>query len=82
MLILALVPILMGSGLAIQTAINSRLRMYVTSPYLSSAISFIVGAVFLLVLTLLSGQSPLISSTIITSNPWWLWLVASRILCK
>lgn len=73
MLILALVAILMGSGLAIQTAINSRLRMYVTSPYLSSAISFIVGAVFLLVLTLLSGQSPLISSTIITSNPWWLW---------
>lgn len=74
MFLLALIPVLMGSGLAMQTAVNSKLRSYVGSPYLASAVSFTVGAVFLIVLTLLSGVNPLVSFSTVTSNPWWIWL--------
>ncbi|WP_048000317.1 DMT family transporter [Lactiplantibacillus herbarum] len=74
MLLLALIPILMGGGLAMQTAINSKLRQFVVSPYLASAVSFSVGAVFLIALTLFMGVSPLVSWSTITSNPWWIWL--------
>ncbi|WP_318765334.1 DMT family transporter [Lactiplantibacillus carotarum] len=74
MVILALIPVLMGSGLAMQTAVNSKLRQHVGSPYLASAVSFSVGAAFLIALTLLMGVSPSISWATITSNPWWIWL--------
>jgi len=74
MLLLALIPILMGGGLAMQTAINSKLRQFVVSPYLASAVSFSVGAVFLIALTLFMGISPLVSWSTVTSNPWWIWL--------
>ncbi|MCT3283775.1 hypothetical protein C6Y11_14035 [Lactiplantibacillus pentosus] len=74
MFLLALIPILMGGGLAMQTAVNAKLRQFVGSPYLASAISFSVGALFLIVLTLLSGVSPFVSLTTIATNPWWIWL--------
>lgn len=74
MLILALIPVLMGSGLAMQTAVNAKLRSYVVSPYLASAISFTMGTVFLIILTLISGIDPLISLSTFANNPWWIWL--------
>jgi len=74
MFLLALVPVLMGSGIAIQTAVNSKLRQYVISPYLASAVSFTIGALFLIILTLISGINPLIPESTVTSNPWWIWL--------
>lgn len=74
MFLLALVPVLMGGGLAMQTAVNSKLRQYVGSPYLASAVSFTVGALFLLILTVFSGVAPFISLNVFTSNPWWIWL--------
>ncbi|MEY2385419.1 DMT family transporter [Lactiplantibacillus pentosus] len=74
MFLLALIPILMGGGLAMQTAVNAKLRQFVGSPYLASAVSFSVGALFLIVLTLLSGVSPFVSLTTIATNPWWIWL--------
>ncbi|GEO78946.1 hypothetical protein FD29_GL001220 [Companilactobacillus mindensis DSM 14500] len=73
MFILALIPILMGSGLAMQTAVNSKLRSYVVSPYLASAISFTIGTIFLIVLTLISGINPFISTHTLATNPWWIW---------
>ena len=73
MFMLALIPILMGSGLAMQTAVNSKLRNYVVSPYLASAISFTIGTIFLIFLTLITGINPFISIHTITSNPWWIW---------
>lgn len=69
MLLLALIPAFMGSGLAIQTAINSRLGSVSGSSFLASMISFVVGAIFLNVLLILTGTSPLVSTTTITSNP-------------
>jgi len=74
MFILALVPLLMGSGLAIQTAVNSKLRQYVKSPYLASTISFSIGTIFLIVLTLLSKVNPLVSGQVFANNPWWIWI--------
>lgn len=64
----------MGSGLAIQTAINSRLGSVSGSSFLASMVSFVVGAIFLNVLLILTGTSPLVNMTTITSNPWWIWL--------
>ncbi|WP_412989868.1 DMT family transporter [Pediococcus siamensis] len=74
MFLLALVPVLMGSGLAMQTAVNSKLRQYVVSPYLASAVSFSVGALFLIILTLGNGINPLIPLAVFSHNPWWIWL--------
>lgn len=74
MILLALIPILMGSGLAMQTAVNSKLRQFVGSPYLASAVSFTVGAIFLIILTIMSGINPFVSGQVFTNHPWWIWL--------
>lgn len=74
MAILALIPVLMGAGLATQTAINSKLRQIVDSPYLASGISFLIGMLFLMILCLVSGQPLVPSSKFIVEQPWWIWL--------
>ncbi|BDZ31578.1 DMT family transporter [Lactiplantibacillus sp. WILCCON 0030] len=74
MFLLALIPVAMGSGLAIQTAVNSKLRQYVGSPYLASAVSFTIGALFLIALTVVSGINPLVAWPMFVHNPWWIWL--------
>jgi len=73
-MILSLVPIIMGAGIASQSAINSRLKLHTTSPYIASMISFLVGFLFLTILTLSSHQSLGISLSNISNNPWWIWL--------
>ncbi|KRO26360.1 DMT family transporter [Lactiplantibacillus fabifermentans] len=75
MLIFSIIPVIMGAGVAMQTAVNSRLGSYTKSPYLASAISFLVGAVFLSLILLVNQTSFGIALTTITSNPWWLWTV-------
>lgn len=69
-----LLGIIIGTLLPIQTAINSKLRFFVESPFLSSMISFVVAEIFLLILTLLSGTNPLISIDFFLANPKWIWL--------
>ncbi|WP_237756632.1 DMT family transporter [Levilactobacillus paucivorans] len=73
-MLLLLFPIAMGAGLAMQTAVNAKLRDFVLSPYLSSGFSFLMAWVFLLLLNLVTRQPLLISGTFITHNPSWLWL--------
>lgn len=73
MILLTLVPIFMGAGLATQTAINSKLREQVLSPYLASAISFLTGSVFLMILTIIQGSNLIIPLHIFHKNPWWIW---------
>lgn len=68
------VGLIVGTFLPIQTAINSKLRFFVKSPFLSSMISFAVAESFLLVLTVLSGVNPLISTEFISEYPKWIWL--------
>lgn len=65
----------MGSFSVVQTAINTRLNDYAKSPFLSSAVSFIIGGAFLAIILLFQGKNFLISWSIFTNNPWWLWTV-------
>lgn len=69
MSLLILLPIGMGLLLGTQTAINSRLRAFVGSPYIASAISFTIGTLFLLSLTAIKEGLHLS-----ISGPWWAWL--------
>jgi len=50
-----LFAILIGAGIACQSAVNAKLRSYVLSPFTASMISFTVGAVALTILTFTSG---------------------------
>jgi len=65
--------ILGGLGLTLQAAVNARLRVGVSSPALSALISFLVGAVALLALTL-SGALGRGRLTDLGSLPWWAWV--------
>jgi len=69
-----LIALAIGFGIPIQTAINSRLRSYVLSPFVASFISFLVGTIFLSFVTLLTKQTLLIPAETFISAPWWLWI--------
>lgn len=71
---LLLFPVSMGVGLAVQTAVNSKLRSFVYSPYLSSGFSFFIAWLFLLILNLLTHQSFPVNGTMIQQEPVWIWL--------
>lgn len=70
-LILALI---IGIGVPIQTAVNSRLRGIVLSPFVASFVSFSVGTLFLAIMTLFTAHTLLIPVTTFQSSPWWLWI--------
>ncbi|MDB1678638.1 MULTISPECIES: DMT family transporter [Enterococcus] len=74
-MLLSIIPILMGFTVASQTAVNSRLGKYTKTPFMASAISFFIGALFLLILLMLTKTSIFIPLTTFTHNPWWLWIV-------
>lgn len=67
-MLLALVGVSIGIGLAMQTAVNSRLRKFVGSPFTASMISFVVGTVFLTMVMVVSGTPLLISLDIVTEQ--------------
>ncbi|MFD1671270.1 DMT family transporter [Agrilactobacillus yilanensis] len=69
------IPVLMGLTVATQTAVNSRLGKYTKTPFMASAISFSVGALFLLILMVATKTPILIPLTTFAHNPWWLWIV-------
>lgn len=64
--------VLAGIGLAVQAAVNARLRVSLESPVLSALVSFAVGAVPLVVLALLGvfGRGKLSD---LGAVPWWAW---------
>ena len=62
-----------GLGLSAQQAMNARLRVGVGSPALSALVSFLVGAVALVVVTL-SGVLGKATPGGAASVPWWAWL--------
>jgi len=64
----------MGVGLAMQTAVNAKLRGFIGSPYLSSGFSFLIAWLFLLILSGVTHQPLLISGAVITHGRSWLWL--------
>lgn len=63
-----------GAAIATQSAVNSYAHRYLGSPFLASAVSFFVGALFLLVLVLATRQPFDLSWTVVRENPWWTWL--------
>lgn len=68
------IGLFIGIILPMQTAINSKLRTFVQSPFTSSMISFTVGTIYLAVMTLISGKSLFLSAETFSDNPWWIWL--------
>lgn len=68
------IPALMGAGIATQSAINSKLKTVVQSPYLASTFSFFVGWLFLSILNGISHQPFGIDLTLLTTQPWWIWI--------
>ncbi|MFD1484193.1 DMT family transporter [Lacticaseibacillus baoqingensis] len=69
-----LIGLIIGFGIPVQTAINSRLRDAVGSPFWSSLISFAIGTIGLAIATALSGAALFPSAAVIATQPWWLWL--------
>lgn len=74
MLLISLIPMLMGGEIAAQSAINTKLKNEVGSPFLASTISFFVGTIFLSVLLAFMRPTISLSSTLIVNNPWWIWI--------
>ena len=70
-----LIPIfLLGFLTPIQTAANSRLRQSVVSPFIASLVSFSIGTIFLLIVTLCEKGGILIDKELFSILPWWAWL--------
>ena len=70
-----LIPIFfLGVLTPIQTAANSRLRQSVISPFIASLVSFSVGTIFLLIVTLCEKGGVSIDKELFSTLPWWSWL--------
>lgn len=70
-----LLPIfLLGFLTPIQTAANSRLRQSVASPLIASLVSFSVGTVFLIIVTLIQKGTLFFGNNLFSELPWWAWL--------
>ena len=70
-----LVPVALAAGTAVsmQFGVNSQLRTVAGGPVAASAISFIIGTVALVALTLaLNGGLPSFGD--VSNAPWWIWL--------
>jgi len=70
--IYSLLPLAGGILVAIQAPVNARLRTIVESPVVAGLVSFAVGTVLLLVLTLTWGQIGAVSK--VGGGPWWVYL--------
>jgi len=68
------IGIAIGIIVSFQTAVNSRLRSFIGSPYQASFVSFAIGTLFLAVITLLGHQSLWVSGTLLATQPWWIWI--------
>ena len=69
-----LIPIFfLGVLTPIQTAANSRLRQSVISPFIASLVSFSVGTIFLLIVTICEKGGIFIDRELFATLPWWSW---------
>jgi transporter family-2 protein len=68
----SLLPLAGGILVAIQAPVNARLRTIVESPVFAGLVSFAVGTVLLLVLTLAWAQIGAVSK--LGGGPWWAYL--------
>jgi len=68
------IGIVIGIILSLQSAVNSRLRSFIGSPYQASFVSFTIGTLFLAVVMLASHESLGVSGNIFATQPWWIWI--------
>lgn len=68
---LIIFAILAGMALPTQFSVNAQLRSVVHSPIIASTISFIVGAIVLLIISLF-GKGMSVNKEWF-SVPWWIW---------
>jgi transporter family-2 protein len=68
-----LIGVVLGMCNATQTAINGHLGEVIHSPIQSTFISFIIGTLTLLILTLIKDHSLGIHQGVASGQPWWIW---------
>ncbi|MCF6799770.1 DMT family transporter [Priestia megaterium] len=68
---LIIFAILAGMALPTQFSVNAQLRSVVHSPIIASTISFIVGAIVLLIISLF-GKGMIVNKEWFAA-PWWVW---------
>lgn len=68
---MAILTVLFGVAVSLQSAVNARLRSFVQSPFLTSLLSFAIGTVALLVLTAWRGELGLLSPSALVQLPLW-----------
>ncbi|MED4241042.1 DMT family transporter [Priestia megaterium] len=68
---LIIFALLAGMALPTQFSVNAQLRSVVHSPLIASTISFIVGAIVLLLISLF-GRGMSVNKEWLTA-PWWVW---------
>jgi len=74
LLLISLIPMLMGGEIAAQSAINTKLKGAVGSPFLASTISFFIGTMFLSVLLAFIRPALNLPVSLMFNNPWWIWI--------
>jgi transporter family-2 protein len=62
-----------GAAFPIQAGLNARLATWVVGPIRASLISFSVGTLVLLVVTLIAMRG-LVDTSRLDQVPWWAWL--------
>jgi transporter family-2 protein len=67
-----LFAIVAGAGVAVQAAINSRLRFILGAPVWAASTQFVIGLAALVAMAMLM-RTPLPPSTAFSRAPWWMW---------
>jgi transporter family-2 protein len=67
-----LFAIVAGAGVAVQAAINSRLRFLLGAPVWAASTQFVIGLVALVAVAIIM-RAPLPPSTAFARAPWWMW---------
>lgn len=65
--------IIFGGFQACQTAVNGHLGYLLHSPIKGAYLSFVIGAIFLLVVVLLQRHTLALPKNIVHEIPWWVW---------
>lgn len=68
-----IIGLLAGAFIAIQSAVNARLRQHLGFAFLTSFVSFLVGLIFLLILSLILGSPLIFNSETLFAVPLWAW---------
>lgn len=66
------VALMVGVVLPLQAGTNAQLRAYVGSPVNAAVVSFVVGTIALVAVSVLTRQSW--SGGQLTGAPWWIWV--------